>query len=140
MDQIVSRFKSVIGEPLLLIAPLWPLVLLAPHLPGIPSFTVEDVKRYLKTHTFPGLDTSGTPTIAFTDYKDALALLGETIGMPGEASATTPMEKEIVCIVIWKSSSYDSARHKTFKTVSDVIFSANTGAYIESGNSGGPVL
>jgi len=41
MDQIVSRFKSVIGEPLLLIAPLWPLVLLTPHLPGIPRASVN---------------------------------------------------------------------------------------------------
>jgi len=120
--------------------PATPVQAITPHLPGIPSFTAEDVIQYIRTHSFPDVDSSGTPTITFTDYKDALALLGETIGMPGEASATTPMEKEIVCIVIWKSSSYDSARHKTFKTVSDVIFSANTGAYIESGNSGGPVL
>lgn len=118
--------------------PATPVQAITPHLPGIPSFTVEDVKQYIKAHTYPDVNTVGTPTITFTDYKDALALLGETIGMPGEASATTPMEKEIVCIVIWKSSSYDSATHKTFKSVSYVLFSANTGIYLESGNSGGP--
>jgi outer membrane protein assembly factor BamB len=102
---------------------------ITPHLPGIPSFTVGDVKHYLKTHTFPGLDTSGTPTITFTDYKDALAMAGEGL------SAPTSTEKELVCIVIWDHSSYDSAGHKTIINTSFVVFSANTGTLIQGGGT-----
>jgi hypothetical protein len=95
--------------------------------------------RYIHTHSFPYVDSSGTPNIVFTDYKDALALLGESIGVPGEASAPTPLEKELVCIVIWKHTFYDSAQHKTLENVSDVIFSASTGVIMESGSSGAPL-
>ncbi|HET9999357.1 MAG TPA: PQQ-binding-like beta-propeller repeat protein [Ktedonobacteraceae bacterium] len=118
--------------------PATPVEGITPHLPGTLSFTAADAMQYIKTHTFPNVDTSGTPTITFTDYKDALSLPGESIGMPGEASATTPMEKELVCIVIWRHTSYDSTQHKTIENVSDVIFSANTGVILESGSSGGP--
>lgn len=84
------------------------------------------------------MDTSGMPTITFTDYKHALALLGESIGVPGQPSVPTPLEKEQVCIVIWKHTSYDNMQHKTFINRSYVIFSATTGEIIESGSSGGP--
>ncbi len=119
-------------------APATPTPGITPHLPGIPSFTVEDVKQYLKTHTIPDLNTTGTPTITFTNYKAALGLVGITEGMPGEASAPSPMDKELVCIVIWKSTSYDQSRQKEMENTSYVIFSANTGEMIESGSSGGP--
>lgn len=118
--------------------PATPTPGITPHLPGIPSFTAEDVRQYVKTHTFPGLDTNGTPTITFTDYKDALGLVGITEGIPGEASAPNPMDKEMVCIVIWQNTYYNSAYQKTFKDTSYAIFSANTGELITGGNSGGP--
>lgn len=111
---------------------------ITPHLPGIPSFTAQDVMQYVRTHSIPGVDRSGTPTITFTNYKDALALLGESIGLPGQASASTPLEKEQVCIVIWKHTYYDNTYHKTFENTAYVMFSANTGVIIESGSSGGP--
>jgi hypothetical protein len=112
---------------------------ITPHPPGIPSFTAQDAMQYVRTHSIPGIDSSGTPTITFTDYKHALALLGESIGVPGDASASTPLEKELICIVIWKHTYYDNTRHKTFENTGYVIFSANTGEIIESGSSGGPV-
>jgi outer membrane protein assembly factor BamB len=118
--------------------PATPEQRITPHLPGVPAFTAQDVMQYIRTHSFPDIDSSGTPTITFTDYKHALALLGESIGIPGQASAPTPIEKELVCIVIWKHTFYDNTRHKTFENVSDVIFSATTGVIIESGSSGGP--
>jgi hypothetical protein len=111
---------------------------ITPHLPGVPAFTAQDVMQYVRTHSIPDLDTSGTPTITFTDYKHALSLIGESIGMPGQASAPTPLEKELVCIVIWKHTYYDNTYHKMFVNRSDVIFSATTGEIIESGSSGGP--
>ncbi|MDQ2905744.1 MAG: PQQ-binding-like beta-propeller repeat protein [Chloroflexota bacterium] len=111
---------------------------ITPHLPGIPSFTVEDVRQYLKTHTFSDLNTTGTPTITFTNYKSALGLVGITEGVPGEASAPNPMDKELVCIVIWKSTYYDQTRQKEMENTGYVIFSANTGVMIGGGSSGGP--
>jgi O-antigen ligase len=41
MPQPVSRFKSILRAPLVMLLPLWPLVLLTPHLPGFPVPSVN---------------------------------------------------------------------------------------------------
>lgn len=75
-----QKLQSAIGVPAI-----------TPSQPGIPAFTIDDVKHYLASHSFEGgptVDRSSysIDTIQFLKAKQASVLMqGEVVGLPDDA-------------------------------------------------------
>jgi hypothetical protein len=104
-----------------------------PYLPGIPTFTKDDVRRYIQAHGSSGMRFSsvGKPTITrilFITSREACELMrGEYIGLPNDA---------LVCYVelsgIFPFFGPFNSQPTIFHRVQDV-FDARTGNLVVTG-------
>ncbi len=107
-----------------------------PHLPGIPTFTRDDVRGYIQEHGFQGgkIGSARQPTITrilFITSREACELMrGEYVGLPNDS---------LVCYVEFSGTFSVSGPAGTASVSgqhADEVFDARTGSLLIVGTSG----